>query len=215
MAKTRAAGNRRPATRSSAPKTMDQQKLSAPEDDGRGNKNAGAGLSALAHPPPSPPPPPATNTPEAVAPSSSNSDAAGGIDASDSERGPDQPVNNPEASTTADDKPTQNSSQPSTPRTERSTGTRVATRPGPKPVQTPPKTPKKIIHIRDIETSKTVEKFLLGTAVLCVAALDPIWPVSILDLPIKHYHLQLLMTDAGTRAKRDHSGPWIPSMSRS
>jgi hypothetical protein len=195
---------------------MDQEKPSTTEDDGRGGKNAGAGLSALVHPPPSlTPPPPATNIPNAVAPTKSNSDAAGETDGPGNERAPDQPSNNPEASTIVDDKPTHNSSRPSTPRTERSTDTRIATRPGSKPVQTPPKTPKKVIHIRDIETSKTVEKFLMGTAVLCVAALDPIWPVSILDLPIKYYHLQLLMTDAGTREKMVHSGASIPNMSRS
>jgi hypothetical protein len=195
---------------------MDQQKPSTTEDDGRGEKNAGAGLSALAHPPPSlTPPPPATNIPKAVTPTRSASDAAGGTDKPYNERAPDQPSNNPDASTIVDGKPTHNSSQPSTPRTERSTDTRIATRPGPKPVQTPPKTPKKIIHIRDIETSKTVEKFLMGTAVLCVAALDPIWPVSTLDLLIQYYHLQLLMTDAGTREKMDHSGASIPNMLRS
>jgi hypothetical protein len=214
--------NRRPAQGAQrtaggrfAPKTTDELESSTTVDDRTGGNNAGGGLSALAHPPPLPPPSSATSIPQAVAPTQSSSDAPSESGETDREGAPDQPVDDLEASTIANGKPTQSSSQPSTPRTGRSTDTRVATRPGPNPVQTPPKTPKKIIHIHDIETNKTVDKFLMGTAVLCVAALDPIWPVSILDFPIKYYDLQLLMTDAGTREKMGHSGPSILTMSRS
>jgi hypothetical protein len=45
-------------------------------------------------------------------------------------------------------------------------------------VDTPPIKKKSDSHLNDFRRSKIVDKFRIGTAILCVAALDPIWPVT-------------------------------------
>src|SRR5436305_3146025 len=119
-------------------------------------------------------PSPARDTHEADALTESNADTADETDRPSNERALDDPSGNSEPSTIVDDQLTQSPGKTSTPTTPRSTDLRKSTPKGPKPIQTPPKPAKKDVHIRDIERGKTVDKFLLGTAVLCVAAFDPI-----------------------------------------
>jgi hypothetical protein len=43
---------------------------------------------------------------------------------------------------------------------------------------TPPKKPEASTTLHDVRRSEIVNQFRIGTAVLCVAALNPIWPVN-------------------------------------
>jgi hypothetical protein len=83
-----------------------------------------------------------------------------------------------EASTVVDSGPPQTPQRPGTPKRAPSAGSLKLVDGQPKPIQTPPKKVKTPTSIRDVQRSKVVDKHRMGTAVLCVAALDPIWPVS-------------------------------------
>jgi hypothetical protein len=76
-------------------------------------------------------------------------------------------------------------------------------------INTPPSKPKAEVRIRDVEHDQIIDKVYMGTAVLCVAALDPIWPVnkSKPQASKSPLHPQLLMADTDDRVNMGLSDP--------